>query len=110
MVNQALVMRANLRHYLVWQTQAQTERRFTYWGTVATAVAEGKDLRVFGLGGWLVDRHQSLVRRYLAPISADERRQNIRMWHTAVLTYVPLAVVYYLVAVGTAGGRATIAT
>ena len=110
LLNRAHLLHVAHRHYVIWQAQAPVERRFTYWTTVATAVAEGKELRVFGLGGWLVDRYRSLVRQYLGPVYADERRQNIEKWRTALLIFVPVAVVYYLVARGTADGRATIAT
>ncbi|GAA1757655.1 ABC transporter ATP-binding protein [Luedemannella helvata] len=110
LLNRLHLLHVTRRHYVIWQAQAPTERRFTYWGRVATSLAEGKELRVFGLGDWLVNRYRTLVRRYLEPVYADERRQNLQKWRTAVLIFVPISFVYYVVARGTADGRATIAT
>jgi ABC-type multidrug transport system fused ATPase/permease subunit len=110
LVNRAVTLRGNRRHFRVWRDQAQQHRRIEYWSGVASSAPEGKELRIFDAGDWLVDRHQSHVRAYLDPVYADVRRTNLQSVGLAVLVLVPLAVVFYLVGTGTAAGRGSIAT
>jgi ATP-binding cassette subfamily B protein len=110
LVNRAVALRIERRHFHVWRDQALQHRRIEYWSKVASSVPEGKELRIFGAGGWLVDRHQSHVRAYLGPVYADERRSNLQRAAVALLVLVPLAVVFYLVGTGTAAGHASVAT
>lgn len=101
-------MRGNLRR---WVAGVPDGRRHDYWKTVATSAAEGKELRVFGFGEWVVTRSQHhLHARY----DSVWRRQLAAVKRGPLITFalcgIPLATSYGLVAAGTAGGHHSVAT
>jgi ATP-binding cassette subfamily B protein len=98
-----------LRHFRIWAAGLSDHRYAAYWSEVATAPAEGKELRVFGFGEWLIARHQGHVHSHLAPVWADDRRAAASKWIFALITFGPLTVAYLLVGIGTAQGHATVA-
>lgn len=110
LITRVLGVRITRRHFRIWKDYVSQLRRAKYWSEVSTAPAEAKELRVFGVGSWLVARQQSHVRAYLEPVYADERRANWQRAGAALLVLAPLALVYYAVGAGTAAGHATVAT
>ena len=98
-----------LNHFRIWAAGLSHHRYTKYWGEVATSPTEGKELRIFGSGEWLIARHQSHVHAHMGPVWADDRRAARSKWLFALLTFVPLAAAFYLVATGTAAGHSTIA-
>jgi ABC-type multidrug transport system fused ATPase/permease subunit len=105
----ALATRRWVRHYRIWSAGMPDHRYGAYWAEVATTPVEGKELRVFGLGDWLVDRHLHHIHGQLGPVWRDDVRSAYQMWLHAILMFAPLAAAYFLVAHGTARGAATIA-
>jgi ABC-type multidrug transport system fused ATPase/permease subunit len=89
-----------LVHYRIWAKGIGHSRRYLYWSEVATAPAEGKEIRVFGFADWLIGRHQHHMHLHLDPIWDDDRRSAKMLAIRFVITVLPLAAVYFLVARG----------
>jgi len=98
-----------LAHFRVWRRGLAENRQFKYWGKVATSPAEGKELRIFGLEGWLVARGQRHMHAHLDPVWANHHKVARSKWLIAILTFVPLAVVFAGVGLATAHGHGTLA-
>jgi ABC-type multidrug transport system fused ATPase/permease subunit len=100
-------MRGNIRR---WVAGIPEGRRRDYWKTVATSAAEGKELRVFGFGPWVVDRGQRHLHAMYDPMWRHQlgaiRRGPLLI---TVFCGLPLAVTYALVASGTAAGHHSVA-
>ncbi|MBR7831789.1 ABC transporter ATP-binding protein [Actinospica durhamensis] len=81
----------------VWAAQMVHRRRADYWTSLLTTPQPAKEVRIFGLGGWVGERHAEEAEAHLGPSRrakmADMRRQVI-WWAigTAVLTAVGYAV------------------
>ena len=105
----ALGRREWLAHFRVWRRGLAENRQFKYWGKVATSPAEGKELRIFGLEGWLVARGQRHMHAQLDPVWASHHKVARSKWLIAILTFVPLAVVFAGVGLATARGHGTLA-
>ena len=105
----ALGRREWLRHFRVWRRGLSENRQFKYWGKVATAPAEGKELRVFGLEDWLIARGQRHMHAHLDPVWANHHRVARSKWLIAALTFIPLAGVFAAVGLTTAHGHGSLA-
>ena len=105
----ALGRREWLAHFRVWRRGLAENRQFKYWGKVATSPSEGKELRIFGLEGWLVSRGQRHMHAHLDPVWASHHKVARSKWLIAVLTFAPLAVVFAGVGLATAHGHGTLA-
>ncbi|HEU5426853.1 MAG TPA: ABC transporter ATP-binding protein [Actinocrinis sp.] len=108
-VARAVGRREWLAHFRVWRRGIAENRQFKYWGNVATSPAEGKELRIFGLEGWLVARGQRHMRTHLEPVWASHHRVARSKWLIAILIFVPLAVAFAGVGLATAHGHGTLA-
>ena len=109
LVLRALGRRQWLGHYRIWRDGLAEHRQFKYWGRMAVSPAEGKELRVFGLEDWLVERGQRHVHRHLGPVWADDYRAARAKWLFAIFTFVPLTGVFAFVGLSTAHGHGTLA-
>ena len=105
----ALARREWLRHFRTWCSGLGENRQFKYWGRVATSPAEGKELRVFGLEGWLIARGQRHMHAHLDPVWVSHHRMARSKWLIAILIFVPLAAVFIGVGLATAHGHGTLA-
>ncbi|MCE6995238.1 ABC transporter ATP-binding protein/permease [Saccharothrix sp. S26] len=67
--------RGGLRRYSrVWQEITPLVTRSDYLRDLATGRAAGKEIRVFGLAGWLAGRHARAVRDWLDRVWRERRR------------------------------------
>jgi ATP-binding cassette subfamily B protein len=67
--------RGGLREYgMLFYKNIATIREFTYYYTLATAAAAAKEIRVFGLAGWLRDKYNQLQMSLLEDVWAERRR------------------------------------
>ncbi len=102
--------RGGMRKYSqVWQRVAARNRRGDYLREVALEPKAGKELRIFGLSDWLIDRYLTNARDWMAELWRDRRR--IYLWPYLVYTAIGLAVaclVLVVVARAGAGGDITL--
>lgn len=98
-----------VEHYQVWARNLVDSRRYLYWGEISTSVAEAKEIRVFGFSEWLIGQHQHHMSLHLGPVWDDDRRAAKAWILRFVITVVPLAAVYFVVASGTGEGGRTVA-
>ncbi|MEV0455771.1 ABC transporter ATP-binding protein [Catellatospora methionotrophica] len=71
--------RGGLRRYArVIRDVAAIRRESRYLRGLAMGPAAAKELRVFGLTGWLTERYRHVYRRALAPVWAERRRIYLR--------------------------------
>ena len=98
-----------LSHFRIWRAGLGEHRRYWYWGRIAISPAEGKELRVFGLEQWLLDRGQRHIHAHMDPVWEDDLRAARAKWKYALLTFFPLAAVFAFVGIGTAHGHGTLA-
>jgi ATP-binding cassette subfamily B protein len=83
--------RGGLRGYAVVRSRlAGAEREIDYLRRLAGRSAAAKEIRVFGLVGWLRERLRETQLRFLEPLWAQRRR--IYLWPFVRLTVVALAV------------------
>ncbi|MDQ1286866.1 MAG: ATP-binding cassette, subfamily bacterial [Actinomycetota bacterium] len=102
--------RGGMRRYSqVWERIIPLTRREEYLRDLATGRAAAKEIRVFGLAGWLSDRYADVAREGLALVWRERRRIFLGpfLGFTAfgLLTAVAVAVA---VATAAAGGRITL--
>ncbi|MDI5936643.1 hypothetical protein BSA16_05535 [Micromonospora sp. Rc5] len=102
--------RGGLHRYSdVWRRVADRNRRGDYLREVAMSPRAGKEIRVYGLSGWLTDRYLGNARDWMGELQRDRRR--IYLWPYLAYTAIGLAVgCLVLVAVARAGtdGRLTL--
>ncbi|MEV7228189.1 ABC transporter ATP-binding protein [Polymorphospora sp. NPDC051019] len=105
-VNGFFRQRDAARAVAVWREGAVAGARQQRWQDAATSPAEGKDIRIYGLGDWLTRR----IRRHAlagdAPVWASLARAIPREAGQLLLVGVPLVTGYAVVAAGAAGAPA----
>ncbi|WP_433272782.1 ABC transporter ATP-binding protein [Actinosynnema sp. CS-041913] len=85
-----LLMRATIRRQWVrlgaiWDAHAGDRRRMEYWADLVTGSPAAKEIRLFGLGDWLADRHGVQARGWLEQIWRERRGILRRQWWTFLL-------------------------
>ncbi|MDX3225233.1 ABC transporter ATP-binding protein [Streptomyces sp. ME19-01-6] len=93
-----------------WRAQSRHGRYADVWQQAVISPGEGKDLRTFGLGEWVVQRIQDHILRMFSPIWSAQMQLLRREWIQFVLVTVPLAVGLPLVAHSAATGTTSLAT
>ncbi|MFG2133834.1 ABC transporter ATP-binding protein [Streptomyces sp. NPDC048751] len=93
-----------------WRSGLRENLRAERWQDVALSPATGKDIRVFGIGPWVVDRIRSHHITRSTPNWAANRRMVRSEWSQFLLVALPLAAAFTIVAVSAANGRTSIAT
>ncbi|WP_328340713.1 ABC transporter ATP-binding protein [Micromonospora sp. NBC_00421] len=95
--------RGGLRRYArVIRDVADLRRESRYLRGLAMGPAAAKELRVFGLTGWLTERYRQVYRRALAPVWAERRRIYLRPY----LGYTAVGLVGVAAVLALAGARA----
>ncbi|MEV0939448.1 ABC transporter ATP-binding protein [Micromonospora wenchangensis] len=95
--------RGGLRRYArVIRDVAALRRESRYLRGLAMGPAAAKELRVFGLTGWLTERYRQVYRRALAPVWAERRRIYLRPY----LAYTAVGLVGVAAVLALAGVRA----
>ncbi|GHD23304.1 multidrug ABC transporter permease [Nocardiopsis kunsanensis] len=93
-----------------WVSAIGGEQHVDVWRRANVSASEGKDIRVFGLRDWMVDRMQSRLREANAPLWRHwEHRLRVE-WLMSILVLVGLIPAYLLVTQGALVGTATVAT
>ncbi|MFJ6671217.1 ABC transporter ATP-binding protein [Actinosynnema sp. NPDC091369] len=100
--------RGGLRRYARTRSRlAADQREIDYLRDLAGGAAAGKEIRVFGLVGWLRQRLRETCLRYLAPLWAERRR--IYLWPFVRFSVVALTVAGVVLAVvGATAGKLTL--
>ncbi|TDC84550.1 ABC transporter ATP-binding protein [Micromonospora sp. KC606] len=106
LLNGALRQRDAARGIAVWRAGTVDGARGQRWKDVATSPAEGKDIRIYGLGAWLTGRIQRHALAMEGPVWALLARRIPREAGQLLLVGVPLVVGYAVVAAGGAGAPA----
>ncbi|MBO4207677.1 ABC transporter ATP-binding protein [Micromonospora echinofusca] len=95
--------RGGLRRYArVIRDVAAVRRESRYLRGLAMGPAAAKELRIFGLTGWLTERYRQVYRRALAPVWAERRRIYLRPY----LAYTAVGLVGVAAVLALAGIRA----
>ncbi|WP_202918783.1 hypothetical protein [Saccharothrix deserti] len=79
-----------MRWYDKWLGGTDQGRRAEVWADAIFAPAEGKELRVFGFGGWAVERVTAHVRSMFEPVWAVGVENMRGQWRRFLLVLLPL--------------------
>ncbi|WP_086558388.1 ABC transporter ATP-binding protein [Streptomyces africanus] len=109
LINWALRQRQALRYVRTWRSGTVEGAKAQMWQDSAISPAEGKDIRVFGLGGWSVGQIQRHSLAMEKPIWAAIGRMLRAEWSQLLLVGIPLCAVYAMVAHSAVRGETTIA-
>ncbi len=93
----------------LWVSQSREGIRAHMWQEATVSPGEGKDLRTFGLGEWVVARIGGHIRDMFAPVWAANLRYAGRQWIQFVLVALPLLGTYVLFTRDVASGGHDIA-
>lgn len=85
-----LLMRAGIRRQWVrlggiWDSRSGDRRRMKYWADTLSGPRDAKEIRLFGLGVWMTERHTDHGRAWLTEIWAERRGILRRQWWTFLL-------------------------
>lgn len=109
-VAHTLIGRRNaMRWYEKWMDGTDEGRRAEVWADAIFAAAEGKELRVFGFGGWAVDQITNHIRSMFEPVWAVGLAHMRTHWRRFLLVLVPLTIAYVAAAAAGASGEVTAA-
>lgn len=106
---QRLNQRDDLTLYRTYRQGVGHELGARLWQDTIVSPAEGKEMRVFGLGGWIVGRFDHHVRAQFGPLGDLQTRLATQQWRQLLLVAVPLTIAFPVVAVSAASGRAGVA-
>jgi len=93
----------------VWRGVLMPSMRAEVWSEALVSPAEGKEIRIFGLGEWALGRVDEHLRAGFDPLWPVGRRILATQWRPLVLVLVPLGIVYVAVALDAARGGAPVA-
>jgi ABC-type multidrug transport system fused ATPase/permease subunit len=93
----------------VWRASIAPSIQADVWSDAIVSPSEGKDIRVFGLSGWAVERGREHVRQGFGPMWTVGRRVLRGLWRPSALVLVPLTIAYAAVAFDAGRGRVTVA-
>lgn len=99
-----------LNHFTIWARGISHHRRYQYWGKLASAPAEGKEIRVFGLDEWVSSTAQNHGLTHMRPVWEDDYRAARAKWLQSVLVFVPLLLAFLAVGIQTEHGHSSLAT
>ncbi|NUP16241.1 MAG: ABC transporter ATP-binding protein [Streptomyces sp.] len=80
-----------------WVSQADHGLHARVWEEATVSAGEAKDMRVFGLGEWVVQRISLHVRAMFEPVWAAQAKYARRQWLPLLLVAAPLTVAYLTV-------------
>jgi ATP-binding cassette subfamily B protein len=104
-VARAVVRRHWLRIEDIINDSADQRRRAEYWAELATGTGVAKEIRLFGLGGWVVDGYRRTVLDWYRPLWVARRRAlRHHVVVMAVLLGTAFAALAWLAVVAAGGG------
>jgi ABC-type multidrug transport system fused ATPase/permease subunit len=93
----------------VWRHVPLPSMRADVFSDALVSPAEGKEVRIFGLGEWALTRVDREMRSAFDPIWPVERRTLVAKWQKFALMVLPLGIVYVAVAADAARGGVAVA-
>jgi ATP-binding cassette subfamily B protein len=90
-----------------WRAGMPEMMRAFRWEQTVISPGEGKDIRVYGFGDWLVDQIDRHLMAAFEPAWAYMKARD--EWRAMLLVGAPLATAFGLVAAGASTGRSTVA-
>ncbi|WP_017609808.1 ABC transporter ATP-binding protein [Nocardiopsis xinjiangensis] len=110
LVTVALRYRLAFAGAAAWEVAIGGELHTDVWREANVSASEGKDIRVFGLRDWMVDRMQHQLRESNSPLWRHiEHRLRVE-WLMFVLMLLGLVPAYLLVTQGALAGATTVTT
>ncbi|MFD8212202.1 ATP-binding cassette domain-containing protein [Streptomyces sp. NPDC059697] len=88
-------------NWLVVRSAALT-RRHRFWAQFASSVQNAKEIRVFGLGDWVTDRHRTAFLAQTQPIWEQRRRKFSENWRSLLAGIVAMFLGLSAIASGSA--------
>jgi ABC-type multidrug transport system fused ATPase/permease subunit len=107
LVQWLLYCRRLLRFVALWRTGIPEMMRAYRWEMTVISPGEGKDIRIYGFGEWLVDRIEQQIDAAFAP--AWEHMKVRDEWRLMLVVGIPLTTAFGLVAAAASSGRSTVA-
>ncbi|NUW34554.1 ABC transporter ATP-binding protein [Nonomuraea sp. SMC257] len=107
LITRAVIRRQWLRLADVTDGIVPDERRAEYWYDLATSAEAAKEVRLFGLAGWLTDRGRTWAEAALRPLWWERRRVLAGQLPIIVLTFSTTILVLLLPGVAAARGDIT---
>ncbi|MFI6348025.1 ABC transporter ATP-binding protein [Streptomyces sp. NPDC050560] len=92
-----------------WKAAAHGELHADVWRRAAVSPGDGKDVRIFGFGSWMVGRMQDNIRDANAPLWTYISRMLRRLWLPFLVIVLGLAPAYVIVSVRAVDGATTAA-
>lgn len=92
-----------------WRFAIKGEMHADVWRNATVSPSEGKDVRVFGLTDWMVERMQGHIREANEPLWSHVTRTVRLQWLSVALMVAGLLPVYLLVTADAVGGATTVA-
>ncbi|MBV8996223.1 MAG: ABC transporter ATP-binding protein, partial [Pseudonocardiales bacterium] len=109
-VNRIVRGRQNERLMVEWRAATMREFHADVWRNAALSVGEAKEIRVFGLSGWLTRRLEQEILRANAGMWRCIDRMIASNWVQFLLAAMGLVPVYVLVALSAARGATSTTT
>jgi ATP-binding cassette subfamily B protein len=86
MSNRSLLRRQWMAMIGEWDARERYRRRSDYWTELGRSPEAAKDLRMFGIGGWLVARRTAAYLDFLAPLWPIRRKVIVQQWPILCMT------------------------
>ncbi|GAB3713385.1 ABC transporter ATP-binding protein [Nocardiopsis oceani] len=109
-VNRTLHFRRFAGNAQQWRFAIRSEMHADVWRNATVSPSEGKDIRVFGLTDWVVERMQGHLREANRPLWSHIDRTVQLQWVSFSVMAIGLLPVYLLVTADAVGGVTTVAT
>ncbi|WP_200260282.1 ABC transporter ATP-binding protein [Streptomyces sp. HSG2] len=108
-VNRVLRTRLDFGLTVRWKGATKGELFADVWRHASVSAGEGKDIRVFGLSDWMVERMQAHVREANEPLWSYITKMLLSTWRQFLIVSIGLIPAYVLVAHSAADGGTTTA-
>jgi ATP-binding cassette, subfamily B, bacterial len=108
LAGRAIVRRQWIKLSELGDSREWARRRLEYWTELATEPAAGKEIRLFGLAQWVVQRRTAAAREWLEPLWAATLAVLRRQGPTVSLAYVAAAAALIVPGLATLHGRTSV--
>ena len=108
-VNRLIRSRQAFGFTSLWRESIDEARRAGMWEDVITSASEGKEVRLYGLGMWAVNRIQQHTMAVVSPIWVRFEKLLRNEWNQFLLVGVPLVIAYVVVALDAVHGGTSVA-
>jgi ABC-type multidrug transport system fused ATPase/permease subunit len=105
---QQLIRHGAVKWHQTWRRGIDEGLRAGVWQEAIASAADGKEIRVFGLGGFVVDRMDQHLRAMFEPVWGLGGRLIARQWRQFLLALAPVTVAYLAVGLSAARGETSV--